>query len=348
MQYQELELKSLDNPGNPSNQGNQGDQESHDGHSIPLYQWLPSHQPYKGVFQIVHGMAEHSARYVHLAQRLTDKGYMVVAHDHRGHGRNTGKSLKGHYHDSNGWQKVMADLNQVYLYCQKHRPANNQNNGSHVLFAHSMGSFVTMNFLMDYPTSLSAIILSGSNYSPPIKYAAAAQIARFEKLRLGARNSSKLLNFISFGSFNGHFKPNRTTHDWLSRDPEQVDQYLNDPNCGFIATSQLWCDFLGGLHYLSKYRNLSRLPKNIPYYLLSGDKDPVGGMGKGVQALARQLKQSGIANLTCTLYPGGRHEMVNETNKEQVIQDMFEWLATQGILQDTDATEILTKALPTS
>ncbi|OZG73505.1 lysophospholipase [Hahella sp. CCB-MM4] len=327
MQYQESDLASaerLDESHSPDTI------ESIDGHQITLYKWLPQNRAPKGVFQIVHGMAEHSARYEHLAKALTEQGFMVIAHDHRGHGRSARGKLLGHYDDKDGWRKVVGDVNLVYQYCQQHC-----HQGPHVLFAHSMGSFITMGFLMNYPTALSGLILSGSNYSPPIKFKAAVQIARLEKLRLGARTTSKFLDFLSFGSFNDHFKPNRTSHDWLSRDTEQVDRYINDPACGFIATTQLWCDFLGGLRDISASRNLRKLPKNIPYYLLSGDRDPVGGMGKGVKELSRKLKNSGVQQLNCRLYPDGRHEMLNETNKDEVIQDMVKWLEQHHLLPDS-------------
>ncbi len=308
-----------------------------DGHEIPVYIWRASKQAApQGVLQIVHGLAEHGARYSHLAATMTAKGYTVIAHDHRGHGRSAQKGLLGHYDDHLGWNKVVGDVATIYQQAStiaKGKP--------HFLLAHSMGSFITMQFLMDYPAALNGVILSGSNYSPPLKYRVAANIARAEKLMFGGQHRSKLLDHLSFGSFNGHFKPSRTTHDWLSRNHEQVDRYLQDPACGFIATTQLWCDFLEGLSNISTPSNLKKINSTLPIFLLAGERDPVGNMGDGVLALSKRLKRAGIKDITCTLYPDGRHEMLNENNALQVESDICYWIESHSPAEQQETNKSL-------
>ena len=308
-----------------------------DGHEIPVYIWKASSQVnFRGVLQIVHGLAEHAARYSALAATMTAQGYTVIAHDHRGHGRCAQKALLGHYDDHRGWNKVVADLDVIY------QQATSLSKGMpHFLLAHSMGSFITMQFLMDYPASLTGVILSGSNYSPPLKYRVASKIASLEKAVFGGRHRSKLLDHLSFGSFNGHFKPARTSHDWLSRDIAQVDLYLQDPACGFIATTQLWCDFLDGLANISRPTQLKKINGALPFFLLAGERDPVGHMGDGVMALSQQLKAAGIKDITCTLYPEGRHEMLNETNAEQVQKDIWHWIQSHVPATESDTNKSL-------
>ncbi|MDG9667932.1 alpha/beta hydrolase [Hahella sp. CR1] len=294
---------------------------STDGHKIGYYRWIPDSPVIRGVIQISHGMAEHAGRYRNLAEHFCAQGYAVVAHDHRGHGRSIANGQTGHYADRDGWDKVAADLLFMANQIKSWHP-----DVPHFLFAHSMGSFISLQCLIAHRPPFHGVILSGSNYGAPLKYLAAAAIARAEKLRLGARSASRLLDQLSFGSFNHRFAPNRTEFDWLSRDPAEVDNYIKDPWCGFICTTATWIAMLDGLRRIFTSASFSRINPNLPIYLISGDKDPVGEFGKGVKRLERHLREAGVRDLSCTLYPDGRHEMLNEINRQQVLNDLSSWV----------------------
>ena len=175
-------------------------------------------------------------------------------------------------------------------------------------------------------SGLKGLVLSGSNYAPPWFCSTASQIARIERARLGGSSVSKLLETMSFGAFNNAFKPVRTEKDWISSDPETVDLYLADPHCGGAISTQSWYDFLRGLADLSAPAAMARIKSDLPIYVFSGALDPVGGAGKGVKKLEAMLKSAGVQQVSCRLYDGGHHEMLNETNKTEVYQDLLSWL----------------------
>lgn len=288
-----------------------------DGTAIPYRHW-PCQKP-RAVIQISHGMAEHSKRYAPLAQAFNQAGFATIAHDHRGHGHNRGRKL-GHFADEKGWQKVTSDLAAIGALAHELYP------GTPVfLLAHSMGSFIALGSLEMHPSQYAGIILSGSEYTTPLKFKAALPIAKTERLVFGPTGRSPVMSFLSFGSYNQGINQRRTRFDWLSRDPVQVDKYLQDPFCGFDCTNQLWVDLLGGLSETFAHSNLKRLPK-VPFYLFAGTRDPVGRYGEGVKDLFRALQKAGIEDATLQLYPEGRHEMLNETNREEVIAQMLTWI----------------------
>ncbi len=294
-----------------------------DGHTIFVYEWHI--EAPKALVHINHGMAEHALRYAEFAHFLNSRGYSVIAHNHRGHGPQSTDGLSGHYADQDGWQKVLADLNYVRKHCN---PAK----APYVVFGHSMGSFITQAYALNYPAS-DALILSGSNWQPAIIYKAGAAIAHFEKWRKGPRSSSALLNALSFGSFNNAFKPVRTDFDWLSADANEVNKYINDPLCGFDCSTQLWIDLLTGLSDISRPRAFEKLADSLPIYLFAGELDPVGRKGKGMHALHTELQRSGHKNITLQLYKNGRHEMLNEVNKREVMVNIADWLDLQFVGQ---------------
>ena len=142
----------------------------------------------------------------------------------------------------------------------------------------------------------------------------------------GARGKSSLLAFMSFGTFNKPFEPAPTKFEWLSRDREEVDRYVRDPRCGFRCTNQLWIDLLEALIELGAPRRLARLPKDLPVHLVAGTRDPVSDMSKGIEALHAQLRAAGLTRVTKKLYPEARHELLNETNRDEVVRDLLAWL----------------------
>ncbi len=293
---------------------------SNDGHIIQTYIW-PNSQA-KAWVHIFHGMAEHAKRYDEFAKYLLKAGFAVVAHNHRGHGNST-TTEQGVYASENGWTKVLEDINVIRNnVCNDGRP--------YYIFAHSMGSFIAQSYLTTQPKNIDGLILSGSNFQSPALAMAGRMIAKIESLRLGKKKSSKLLQLLSFGTFNQAFKPNRTEYDWLSREQSQVDKYIEDPLCGFTCSTGLWHDFLNALIKLFRKNNLATIQSNLPIYIFGGSQDPVGLHGKGLIKLKKAYENSGQNEVTLKLYENARHEMLNESNKEDVIRDAINWLESQA------------------
>ncbi|MCJ8169806.1 alpha/beta hydrolase [Atopomonas sediminilitoris] len=276
--------------------------------------------PLKGVVMISHGMAEHSLRYARFAEALTAQGFQVYALDQRGHGKTAERGTVGHYADNDGWQKVVSDLALLNHHIRSTHPQ-----APIFLFAHSMGSYIAQAYLMQHSCSLQGAVLSGSNYGDPLTFKAGRLIAQFERWRQGNTGRSKLLDFLSFGSFNKAFKPNRTAFDWLSRDPSEVDKYVNDPLCGFLCSNQLWVDLLGGLVTITSVPALSTIDADLPVLVIGGERDPVSD-GKRLSTLAEKLREAGLNSVQLNIYPQARHELLNETNRADVTHEVINWL----------------------
>ena len=238
----------------------------------------------------------------------------------RGHGRTADEGTLGLYAEKDGWNKVVGDLASLNQHIGQQQPGL-----PIILLGHSMGSYIAQAYLLHHSASLDGAILSGSNFQPVALYRAARLIARIERARQGLRGRSALIEFLSFGSFNKAFKPNRTAFDWLSRDPDEVDKYINDPLCGFRCTNQLWIDLLGGLQQISKASNLAQIDPGLPILVMGGECDPVSE-GKRLTGLANALREAGCQQVQLTIYPQARHEVFNETNREEVTADVLTWL----------------------
>lgn len=286
-----------------------------DGYQIEVITW-PNPQA-KAWVHILHGMSEHAHRYDQFAKELVKSGYAVIAHNHRGHGSSPSVKL-GLYAEQDGWGKVLQDIDVVRNHISADLP--------YFMFAHSMGTFITQSYLATKPNTIDGLILSGSNIQPSLLLKAGLMVAKLERLRKGPLNTSALLQFLSFGSFNNAFKPNRTEFDWLSRDNQKVDDYIHDPLCGFDCSIQLWIDMFTGLIDLYGNQTYKRIQKDLPILLLGGDKDPVGAMGKGIPKLVKAYKAAGQTNIDYQLYNEGRHEMLNEVNRQEVFDDIIRWL----------------------
>ena len=291
-----------------------------DGQRLFVRSWLPDSPP-RAIVQIAHGLVEHSQRYARFAAALNRAGLGVYANDHRGHGHTAAPQDLGFLAATDGWRLCLDDLWML----------NRQIAATHsglpiVLIGHSMGSILARGFAAEHGAALAALVLSGANGRPPATAALGPPIARFERWRLGPRGKSKLLKAMMFGAFNQSFKPTRTEFDWLSRDPAEVDAYVADPLCGFDFSTQLVIDLLGGLTPLLAPSELARIPKHLPIYVMSGARDPVGA---NLQSLLDAYRAAGLA-VTARIYPDARHEMLNETNRDEVAADLVAWL--DGVL----------------
>jgi len=290
-----------------------------DGADIAAHRWLPG-GPARGIVLIAHGMAEHVTRYARLAGRLNAQGWAVYAHDHRGHGDTArDEGALGHFADEDGWARVTGDVRMVAAHARREHPGLPL-----VLFGHSMGSYMVQTLVLAHPQEIEGVVLSGTSAGGGPLVHAGHRMAKLERLRQGKRGKSSVLAWMSFGQFNQGFE-GRTPFDWISRDPVEVDRYIADPRCGFRCTNQLWIDTTGALIDLGRAR-WSRLPRDLPILVFAGDEDPVGDRGKGVRKLVAAMRAAGLSRVTDRLYPGGRHEMLNETNHAEVEQDILTWL----------------------
>ena len=293
--------------------------ESSDGTALHLLHW-PTAKPPLALLMIAHGMAEHAGRYAQLAAKLNAAGYGVYALDQRGHGRSAERGVLGHYADTDGWNKVVGDLDTLNRHIRQQHPHTPL-----FLLGHSMGSYIGMAYLIRHSRDVQGAILSGSNYQPLALYKAASLICRFERWRLGPTGRSRLIDQLSFGSFNKAFKPNRTDFDWLSRDPAEVDRYVTDPLCGFVCTTQLWCDLMQGFQQITPLRNLAHINADLPLLVIGGGNDPVS-QGKRLNDLANALRRAGNRQVEVKIYPQARHELLNESNRDEVILYIQNWL----------------------
>ncbi|MFJ3482013.1 lysophospholipase [Pseudomonas sp. NPDC090202] len=293
--------------------------DSNDHNRLYVNVWLPLGNP-RAVVMLAHGMAEHSGRYARLGAALSEAGFALYAHDQRGHGRTAAHGVLGHYADHDGWNKVVGDLASLNAAITRRHPDTPV-----FLLGHSMGSYVAQAYLLHHGASLQGAVLSGSNLQPVSLYRSAAVVARLERWRQGPDGRSALIDFLSFGAFNNRFKPARTRFDWLSRDPQEVDLYINDPLCGFRCTNQFWLDMLGGLQQISKLSNLAQIDKSLPMLIIGGECDPVSE-GKRLKDLADALSGTDHQAVELKIYPQARHEVFNETNRDEVTGDLLGWL----------------------
>ncbi len=291
-----------------------------DGVSIARYEWRPATQP-RAVILIVHGMAEHALRYDSFAKKACDLGIAVFASDHRGHGKTArSKADLGFLADKDGFFRVVEDQRELVAEIRKGYP-----NIPVIILGHSFGSFVSQNYIENYSDTVSACILSGSA-GPNPSLAFGRFIVNIMCLFLGRRKRSALLDKMSFGSFNDSIENHKTEYDWLSRDEAEVQKYIDDEFCGFSCTTGFYQDLMRGLKKTHSPKEMAKISTKLPVLMISGDADPVSNNGKTLKKLLEIYKNNSLQDVQLKLYEGGRHEILNETNKEEVINDVFAWI----------------------
>jgi alpha-beta hydrolase superfamily lysophospholipase len=273
-------------------------------------------------------MAEHSLRYEPLARRLNEAGVEVWAADMRGHGRTADLSrndaarggLLGHCADQDAPALITADLEAV-----SRAIAAKQPDAPIFLLGHSWGSFLAQNYIEAYSGRLAGCMLSGTRGPGGLKTAVGAALtAAIAALR--GRNSSALARAIADGPYNRPFKPARTGFDWLSRDEQAVDAFIADPLCGALCSSIFYRDLLALLNTIHRREALRSIRRGLPIYVFGGSADPVGEMGNSPTALVNAYRSIGIEDLEFVLYPDARHEALNETNREEVTDNLLAWI----------------------
>ena len=282
---------------------------------------LPDGKP-KAVVQIVHGIAEYIERYDGFMLFLAENGYVAVGNDHLGHGKSVNSPAElGVFADSDGWTHAVNDLKALHDRIHGDYP-----DIPYIFFGHSMGSFLTRTYMIRFPDLYDAAILSGTGHQSPLLINGGLLFAELLTAVKGPRASGQALNDMAFGSYCKRIENPRTAYDWLSRDPETVDRYIADPLCGFVCKCSLYRDMMKGLKFLTNQKNISSMNKEAPVYFMSGAEDPVGDWGEGVEKAYRAFCDAGLKDVMIRLYPGGRHEMLNETNREEVRKDILDWL----------------------
>jgi alpha-beta hydrolase superfamily lysophospholipase len=294
--------------------------EASDGRSLALHAWLPEGAP-RAAVQIVHGMGEHAGRYARAAEALTGASYAVYACDVRGHGRTARSALEVGDLGPDGWNRSVQDQRELCDRIAREHPGLPR-----VLLGHSMGSFLAQQYLVTHGDTIAGAVLSGSSGGGGLALHLPAWVARIERRRLGRSAQSPLLARLLFGRFNRAFEPARTEFDWLSRDPAEVDRYIADPRCGFVLRVGSLLEMFEGLRATGRRRSRARIPKDLPIYVFSGERDPVHRKLRGLRALLRGYRRAGLRRVTHRLYREGRHEMLNETNRAEVLADLRAWL----------------------
>jgi len=309
--------------------------ESHDGTKLYLYRWSADEQTLgqpKAVLHIVHGMAEHALRYRRLAEKLTAAGIEVWAADQRGHGKTAditvnerGRGgLLGHCADGKGYIRVTRDVYAINEEIRKTRPAPRL-----FLLGHSWGSFIAQNYIEEYSGDLKidGCILSGTKGPGDLMVKIGLPVMTLLAAFRGQRNGSPLARSMADGAYNKPFSPNRTPFDWLSRDEQEVDKYAADPLCGKLCSIGFYRDLAKILSVIHRTKAIEKISRSLPVYVFSGSADPVGDMGASPTALVSAYRNIGITDLEFVLYPGARHETLNETNREEVMESLLSWIS---------------------
>ena len=294
-----------------------------DGNQNMIHKWLPDGEV-RGVVVLSHGMAEHALRYDRFGNLLAERGIALYAEDHRGHGQTAklaeekGTGLFGYLAPKNGFFRVVEDIHEEIEEAKKRHPGKKV-----LLFGHSFGSFISQCFLETYGSTIDACILCGSAGPRPALMKSAKVVGSVVKAFSNPKKPSKFLDNLAFGAYNKQYENPRTAFDWLSRDTEQVDKYIADAWCGFTCTTGFFCDMFAGLCYIHTKEHMAQIPKELPVHIIAGTKDPVGNNGESVKKLYDTYCANGMKNVDLKLWEDCRHELLNETNKEEIEADIL-------------------------
>lgn len=287
-----------------------------DGVEVHYQTWMPPSTP-EAVVQVVHGAAEHSDRYDRFANFLVDNGYAVYATDHRGHGRTRVRSGELGDAGPDAWNNFVKDEMQLSRLIHEENP-----DAKLVLFGHSLGSFMAQDYITRQPELIDGLVLSGTSYGPPPpKELMDTLNDAAEKAPLG--DSALWAGF--FADFNKPFS-DEPGFQWLSRDEAEVQKYVDDPLSGFAFTNELVRDYLQGMAEVRDPAREANIPESLPVLIVQGSLDPVGRNLEGTQALLDRYKELGLENVQHHFYDGARHEVLNETNRDEVQRDVLAWL----------------------
>ncbi|GFI44676.1 monoacylglycerol lipase [Lachnospiraceae bacterium] len=287
---------------------------------IHAVEWMPEDEP-KGILQICHGMVEYIERYHEFAEYLCRHGYYVTGHDHLGHGKSVKDETEyGYFPKKNGNRCVIGDIHQLRMITSKKYPGV-----PYLMLGHSMGSFLLRQYLTEHGEGLAGVVIMGTGYQPMAVLEAGQLLCRVTALFKGWKYRSKFVDNLSFGSFNKRFEPGETGREWVTSDTELCRRYVEDPMCMFRFTVGGYYQMFEGMKVLSRAGSMAQIPRDLPVLFTAGADDPVGAFGKSVKKVYKKYKSAGMKKVAIKLYAGGRHEILNETIRNQVYEDLFVW-----------------------
>lgn len=298
---------------------------SNDGKTaIHAVKFTPDSGEYKAILQISHGMVEFIERYTVFAEFLTENGYMVVGHDHIGHGQSVQSQEDwGYFCENNPSDIVVADMHKLRTLTQEENP-----DVPYFMLGHSMGSFMLRKYLAFHNENLRGAIIMGTGFIPGNMTSLALKLTAIVSKLRGSRHRSKLIQSLAFGAdYKGFDMTGEKPEDsWLTKDVDIVNQYYNEPRCTYMFTVNGYKGLFEAVNFSCNPENANLLSKKLPLFIVSGEQDPVGGLGKGVKQVYDMYKAANIQDLTYKLYANDRHEILNETDKQVVFEDILVWM----------------------
>ena len=285
---------------------------------IHAIEWKPEGEV-KGVVQILHGMVEFINRYDRFANFLAARGYYVVGNDHLGHGASVvSDDSHGYFARGNGNMCVIHDIQALRVMTEKKYP-----DVPYFMLGHSMGSFLLRQYITMYGEGLAGVIISGTGYTDTAMLNTAMALCRIKAVFQGWDHRSKTIDNMALGSYNNAFEPARTKNDWLTKDEAIVDAYNANPWNNFMFTLNGYYNLFKGLKWAEDPREIEKIPHDLPILIASGGDDPVGSRGEGPAKVAEQYRKAGISDVTLVIYPGDRHEILNELDHDKVDSDFL-------------------------
>jgi len=274
-----------------------------------------------GVVHLLHGMAEHMARYDELVESFNQQGYDVLRHNHRGHGIDINEKERGHITDISQVADDTYEIAQTMCMHYTDIP--------YIVVGHSMGSIIARVFVQKYPKAAQGLILSGTAHLPKYLGIPVAILLKLFTLLLGKKRRVKWVNRLMYKSFNKDIKNQNTSSDWLSSDSREVAKFIKDPNTGFLVSNQLIYQIVKHTLETSRIKNIEKMNTKLPILLLSGKEDSLSGNGKGIRKLGKLYKRSGVKHVTVHLYKNKRHEILFEKDSTIIWNNMYEWIGKQ-------------------
>ena len=291
-------------------------------HKIHAVKWMPEAEKPVCILQIVHGMAEYIERYDDFAGYLAERGILVVGDDHLGHGKSVKEGEPyGYFCKEDAPTVLVRDEHRLKKMIQQQ-----YEDVPYLILGHSMGSFITRNYLLRYGSGMDGAIIMGTGMQPKPVLRFGMALAALQGAVFGAKHVSRFINAVSFGAYNKKIRSPKTAFDWLSRNEENVKKYMNDPLCGFTFTANGFRTLFQLIYNLHDKEKLKKMPHSLPVFFVSGAEDPVGNYGKSVEQVYRSFREIGMENVQLKLYPQDRHEILNETDREDIYADLYRWI----------------------
>ena len=286
---------------------------------------MPDKGEPRGIIQIIHGMEEYVERYEDFASFMTSNGFIVTGEDHLGHGGSVAEGgTTGYFCEQDPATVIVRDVHRLKKITQEKFPGL-----PIIIMGHSMGSFIARNYIYRYGTGINMAIIMGTGSTPGALLFVGRAVAKMTSLFKGSKCKSSFMDKMSFGSYCKKIENPRTSYDWLSVNSENVDKYIADPMCGFGFTANGYLALLELIKRMQKGTNLEAVPKDLPLLFVAGEEDPVGNYGEGVKTAVESYKNAGVRDITMKLYPGDRHEILNEDDRDVVKEDILEWITAR-------------------